>query len=159
MQKQERGAQSVTRPMTLGRRRGSRCRRFLHPPIFASNRTPRPSRCLPPRLPPRPLALGHKASLTSHFGREDGVVNAAAMRDIATGEEDEGDEGEVACRSPKSPSGPARAPLSHDDSASHSNLNKMLLVCPRCARWISDGRTDAGRCERVHWRDEIIGRW
>ena len=48
------------------------------------------------------------------------------------------------------PSGPARAaPLSHDDSASHSNLNKMLLVC-------SDGR---GRCERVHWRDEIIGRW
>ena len=52
-----------------------------------------------------------------------------------------------------------RAPLSHDDSASHSNLNKMLLVCPRCARWLSDGRTDAGRCERVHWRDEIIGRW
>ena len=85
------------------------------------------------------------------------MVNAAAaMRDIATGEEeDEGDEGEVACRSPKSPSvwrpAPAAraAPLSHDDSASHSNLNKMLLVC-------SDGR---GRCERVHWRDEIIGRW
>ena len=33
------------------------------------------------------------------------------------------------------PSGPARAaPLSHDDSASHSNLNKMLLVSPRCGR-------------------------
>ena len=32
-------------------------------------------------------------------------------------------------------SGPARAaPLSHDDSASHSNLNKMLLVSPRCGR-------------------------
>ena len=26
------------------------------------------------------------------------------------------------------------APLSHDDSASHSNLNKMLLVSPRCGR-------------------------
>ena len=70
------------------------------------------------------------------------MVNAAAaMRDIATGEEeDEGDEGEVACRSPKSPSvrrpAPAAraAPLSHDDSASHSNLNKMLLVSPRCGR-------------------------
>ena len=40
------------------------------------------------------------------------------------------------------PSGPVRAaPLSHDDSASHSNLNKMLLVSPCCAPCLSDGWT------------------
>ena len=61
-----------------------------HPPIFASNRTPY-------------LAV-HKAPLTSHFGKEDGVVNAARRaRDIATGGGGGGEEG--ACRSPKSPFG------------------------------------------------------
>ena len=63
-----------------------------HPPIFASNRTPY-------------LAV-HKAPLTSHFGKDDGVVNATRRaRDIATGGGGGGGEGEGACRSPKSPFG------------------------------------------------------
>ena len=52
-----------------------------------------------PRIVRTPSPFAHNASLTSHFGKEDGVVNAA--RDIATGEEG----GEGACRSPKSPFG------------------------------------------------------